>query len=58
MKRKPSERTLFERWYRQEWSGYTAAEMREFRSENGYSHATIDILWLGWQARARMGKPT
>lgn len=53
MKRKPSERTLFERWYSREF-GLTLADMRGWRTEAGYGWQDIDSAWMGWNARSQV----
>jgi hypothetical protein len=51
VKRKPSERTLFERWAEKE--GYaTVVEIAQARTPEGYASKDLDFLWLGWQGRA------
>jgi hypothetical protein len=57
MKRKPSERTLFERWAMHELSYYPAQYIRSLRTaEGGYEHRTLDFAWMGWQARAEQAR--
>jgi hypothetical protein len=51
VKRKPSERTLFERWAEKE--GYaTVVEIAQVRTPEGYASRDLDFLWLGWMGRA------
>ena len=52
-KRKPSEQSLFERWYAQDFF-LTLDEVRVWRTEHGYSWHDIDIAWMAWQARAKV----
>lgn len=52
-KRKPSERTLFERWYALEF-WLTIDEVRAWRTEHGYGWKDIEMAWMGWQGRARV----
>lgn len=58
MKRKPSERTLFERWYVLEYGGYDRKALREDRApEGGYNTQRIDWAWMGWLGRAKQPQP-
>jgi hypothetical protein len=53
LRRKPSERTLFERWWN-DAMGTPRDELRALRSENGYETASLDWAWMAWQARAEV----
>jgi hypothetical protein len=57
VKRKPSERTLFERWFVRKELGFTAYELRGYRSEFGYNHGDLDWCYMGWLGRAQQGQP-
>ncbi len=51
--RKPSERTLFERWW-YEVMGTPRVEIRAMRTHNGYTDRNLDYAWLGWRGRAKI----
>jgi hypothetical protein len=57
VKRRPSERTLFERWAVLEGLVSDHATIRAHRSEEGYEARTFDMMWMAWNGRAQQGQP-